>query len=354
MSVKTNRIADQLRAEIRSGRYCPQERMPSAVSLAERFSVTKETINMALSRLVSEGLVCRRKGSGTYVQAGVGGGGRPKTIGVCLNRTLPLSPAETPTSFAVHQGIVAAAEARGYDVLQLTENRLRERAFSSPGLDGLILSGGDPGLYEKIRDDLAARNLPYVLTDRFSLDDDLNYVEEYSSSTVYKATMRLWERGHRRIAGLGYAAPNLMYRNFFIGYEQALREKGVYDPALVKAAASADDATVDALVDAWFALAAPPTAIFVFWGNAFDALFRASRRKNLKVPQDVSLLVAAANPVHIEDLEIASLGLSKERFGAVVCDALIDRIESKVPTPINRSLKLEFREGRSLAAPSPK
>jgi len=61
------RIQDALRAAIDSGAFKPGDRLPSENELAERYATTRVTVAHALQALVYEGLIEKRRGSGTYV-----------------------------------------------------------------------------------------------------------------------------------------------------------------------------------------------------------------------------------------------------------------------------------------------
>ena len=61
-------IARELRAEIASGKYGAEGRLPSEAQLVKRFAVSRPTVAQALRVLESEGLVERRAGSGTFAK----------------------------------------------------------------------------------------------------------------------------------------------------------------------------------------------------------------------------------------------------------------------------------------------
>jgi DNA-binding LacI/PurR family transcriptional regulator len=65
---KHSEVARELRAEIASGKYGAEGRLPSEAQLVKRFGVSRPTIGQALRALESEGLVARRAGSGTYAR----------------------------------------------------------------------------------------------------------------------------------------------------------------------------------------------------------------------------------------------------------------------------------------------
>lgn len=62
-------VCDQIRADIRSGLFAPDTRLPSERDLASRFGVSRPAIREAMGSLQNEGLVVTRKNSGTYVAA---------------------------------------------------------------------------------------------------------------------------------------------------------------------------------------------------------------------------------------------------------------------------------------------
>ncbi|MFI7213147.1 GntR family transcriptional regulator [Micromonospora maritima] len=71
---KYQRIADELRRDIKNGTYRPGERLPAEAALLERFratfpSLSLETLRSAIRVLRAEGIVEARQGVGTFVSA---------------------------------------------------------------------------------------------------------------------------------------------------------------------------------------------------------------------------------------------------------------------------------------------
>ncbi|MDX1377399.1 MAG: GntR family transcriptional regulator [Anaerolineales bacterium] len=73
--IQTKSIAEQveelLRGRVREGIYAPGMRMPSEYDLSKEFGVSRATIRTVLARLAVNGLILRKQGDGTYVNARV-------------------------------------------------------------------------------------------------------------------------------------------------------------------------------------------------------------------------------------------------------------------------------------------
>lgn len=61
-------IANELRRQINDGEYLANQQLPLEKELCDIFSVSKMTIKKALDILVSEGLIVKRRGRGTFVK----------------------------------------------------------------------------------------------------------------------------------------------------------------------------------------------------------------------------------------------------------------------------------------------
>jgi DNA-binding GntR family transcriptional regulator len=71
--IRTKSIAEQveelLRGRIRDGFYVSGSRMPSESELSDEFGVSRATLRTVLAKLAVNGLILRKQGDGTYVNA---------------------------------------------------------------------------------------------------------------------------------------------------------------------------------------------------------------------------------------------------------------------------------------------
>ncbi|GAA3037610.1 GntR family transcriptional regulator [Streptosporangium longisporum] len=144
------RIADDLREEITSGRLKPGWRVPATPELARRYEVTTNTANRALTALAAEGLLIKKPGSGTYVRnphpvrRRITRGTlvhRRRTIGYSFAATRPDDPEWQPHFPPIYEE--APITERAAEILGIAPGTpvfRRRRVMSVPGEDPFTLS----------------------------------------------------------------------------------------------------------------------------------------------------------------------------------------------------------------------
>ena len=63
-----HQLAEELLAQIRSGRLGAGQKLPSEHALAEQYGVGRPTVRQATDSLIQRGLIVRKRGSGTFVR----------------------------------------------------------------------------------------------------------------------------------------------------------------------------------------------------------------------------------------------------------------------------------------------
>lgn len=64
-----DQLAEQIRQDIYSGKFVQGEKIPSEFELSERYAVSRSTVRKAISVLVSENLLVKAHGKGTFVSS---------------------------------------------------------------------------------------------------------------------------------------------------------------------------------------------------------------------------------------------------------------------------------------------
>ena len=66
--LKYKEIAQDLKSKISSGKYVPNEKLPNEREMGEKYGASRITVKKAVDLLVLEGLIVKRRGSGTFVK----------------------------------------------------------------------------------------------------------------------------------------------------------------------------------------------------------------------------------------------------------------------------------------------
>lgn len=200
-------LMNWIREQILSGEFSVGMRLPSENELGKKFSISRQTVRQATSVLESEGLLERRRGSGTYVCASKSAIKKTtRNIGVVLTY---LDDYIFPS---IVQGIEKVLTKNGYFMqLAFTYNRVEKEAYIldtmlKNNIDGLIIEPAKSGIpyintdfYQKIKsagipcvfihaDTNPPMNIPSVRMD--------DYLAGQSAGEY------LIKHGHEKIAGI--------------------------------------------------------------------------------------------------------------------------------------------------------
>ena len=347
-------IAEDFEKRIHRGEFSKSDKLPSTVELAQAYTVSRETINMAMSQLVNKGLIHRRRGFGSFVNTKhVRRKARPH-VGIYLpmlhNENATLSPAESPTWSAIFYGVLHTCASRGYTLIPVPDKgEPWDKIVDDYRLGGILLSGGNIRIMESFWSSGVQNHIKYLLLDRPVNFQLTNYVEEFSPSEICRATQLLINKGHRYIAAVGSDIDDMVYQNFFAGYRSAMTEHNLYSPSYVKRIYRQTSEEYDQIVYELMQRSQPPTLILVFNYAYVGGIIDALERYGLRVPQDISLVVTHTAPAEYRGQKITSFtSPDKNLFGEVAANALLDLLEHKAETPLQINLELQFNQGDTL------
>lgn len=230
MEPKYQWVADVLRREIASGIFRDGQALLTELELKERFGVSRQTIRQAISLLEGDGLVCRRRGSGTYVTHG------PRKHGSVLNVAVVTTYITDYIFPSIVRGIESVLSTQNCIMsLSATYNSVeRERALlrrllETP-VDGLIVEGTQTalpnpniGLYEKLRE----RNIPFVFINGYypELSQAVHVVTD-DEAGGFQAAEILLEAGLTRLGGI-FKSDDMQGHMRHQGFEKALKAHGL-------------------------------------------------------------------------------------------------------------------------------
>ena len=218
-------VADILRREIAEGVFRDGDKLTTEEELRFRFRVSRQTVRQAIAQLEDDGLVDRRRGSGTYVRHGPRK--RQGTVHVGVVTTY-ITDYIFPS---IVQGMESVLNANGA-VMNLsatyndsrTERNILERMLDGQ-VDGLIVEGCRTGestpnadCYQR----LAERNIPVLFLNSYYREfEQMPHVvmDDYEGGRI--AAEELIRRGYRRLAGF-FKIDDLQGQERARGFREAL------------------------------------------------------------------------------------------------------------------------------------
>jgi GntR family transcriptional regulator of arabinose operon len=233
-----SQIIEILRGRITRGEYVPDQQLPTEMELAEQFSVSRITSKRALIELEREGLIYRRRGSGSYVKK------QEETRRVTEEQAVSSSSRivsmiipymASNNVLGYFPGVADHLESRGYYLSihnsDWSSAQERELLQSLPkrGTSGIILYPVSTQHNLDIVHSLHLNEYPIVTIDQYYSILTMGSVVSDNYNGGYMAASKLIELGHTRIAFL--STIGIQYRSTvrdrFFGYSKALKDNGI-------------------------------------------------------------------------------------------------------------------------------
>lgn len=363
-TTKYREIYLHLERSILTGELLVGHRLPTEVELARRFSTSRVTVARAIRDLVREGLVIRRKGSGSFVcqkpaatkaQFGMvaATGAYPGVFGMIADEVMRctrkqgfglLADRLTPRDF---QSITHAVEEFCQHLFARKIKGLFYLPLAAP-LD-LMSPSEQVAANERIVGLLNAAGIPVILIDR-----DLYPHPRRSSHDLvgmdnihagYTLTRHLLALGYRRIDFVSWAWHSHLSTSGarLVGYREALREQGITpDPHRVHD--EINDTNIDDPAYLRELVGTRQTQAFVCNNDHLAAsLMRGLTRAGFRVPQDVALVgVDDDQWGRLLGVALTTFRQPGAQIGAVATRMMFERLADPTLTPRNVCLMGEL------------
>lgn len=230
-------------------------------------------------------------------------------------------------------GVVAGANANGYDVLLVTqEDGVLDRVVGSSMVDAVVvmdIEASDPRVPQ-----LSALGRPTVLIGLPSEPHSLSCIDLDFAQAGSAAARHLIDLGHRSVALLG-SPTEVMERHTSYAERMTRGFVGASEAAGVPYLVVPTDSSVAgarAAVDRLFAELPEVTGVVVHNEVALPHIISALRDRGLRIPKDLSLLALSPESTAISQVRpITSIDLPAETIGRAAVDMLLPLIEGEQP-----------------------
>ena len=346
-------VADTLRQEIAEGVFRDGQTLMTEEELRMRFDVSRQTIRQAISLLEADGLVDRRRGSGTYVRHGPRRRQGIIHVGVIttfITDYIFPSIAQGIESVLNENGAVLSLNAMYNDVK--TERDILERMLEEP-VDGLIMEGCRTAKETPNKDVLAKfaqRNIPVLFVNGYypGMEHIPHVVmDDYSGGRM--AAKTALDKGYTRPAGL-FKTDDLQGKERLNGFLDELHARGIEVPEERLLCFSTeerndlfDSAKGQALQDL---LVRHEADCLVCYNDIFASQFMTSlMAKGLKIPEELGI-IGFDNATFSAMLHpaLTTLGHPKDQLGALAAQKILRMIAGERESSVNMNWTLIERE----------
>lgn len=291
-----------------------QEKGARLVDVAERAGVSKATASNVFNRPDLVRPEVRDRVRAAAAEIGYAGpdpmgrllsAGKVNAIGVATGESLSYF-FEDPFSRALMMGITEACEARGIGISLISAASEDALAWSirSAVVDGLVLFCVEDA--DRLIAAARERRLPFVTLSFGDADEEVSVVGVDDFAGARLAAEHLTGLGHRRFAVLSMelgpehagrvtmdavrTADYATSRIRIEGYFAALSAVGIDTAAVPIFETTSDTATIDAALEALFALPEPPTALLAESDRIAMQTLRWLKARGIAVPARVSVV----------------------------------------------------------------
>jgi len=322
-------VANELRKKIQSGVYANNERLHTEDELASQFNVSRQTVRQALDMLVSEGLIYRRQGSGTFV-------GKIPVVRTPTRRIGVIATFINGYIFpTILQGIERTLSSNSYSMELIATNNRREverkvlMDFLNKPIDGLLVEGTKTALpnpnlelYRKIQ----AMGVPIVFYNGFypSLEDSIHVNPDEEEGAKF-LVRHLVSKGCRRIGGL-FKSDDVQGMMRYSGYISACLEAGIPldDDAVIWHNSENKNIFLDSMVTDPYCKSLKHQDGFVCYNDEV-ALYLSGFLKKLGCKQ-MPLIASFDNSIirQVSEVPFVSLEHPKDALGSLAAQKLLN------------------------------
>lgn len=294
---KYEEILRWVKKRLEEGELKPGDRMESEHQLCSQFEVSRQTVRHAISVLEQDGIVERRRGSGTYVKKSVKLEEKEqKSMMVAVMTTYM----QEYIFSAIIQGIEYEISKAGYGMqVSFTNNTVEKERFilknilENGKVDGLIAETTKSGLpnpnldiYKKIM----KKGIPVLFINSHYTGLDAPYVSLNDKMAGKLVTNHLLRCGHRKIAAI-FKGDDGQGHQRYAGYIEALMEADIKIRSQSVVWIDTDEVR-DMREDAGWILRRIQgcTAVVCYNDEVANNLVAICLEQGIKVPEDISII----------------------------------------------------------------
>ena len=333
-------LSNWIREQILDGSFSNGSKLLSENELAEQFGFSRQTVRQAIGTLVNEGLLERKRGSGTFISF------EPESAHSRTNNIAVITTYLNEYIFpGVIKGIDKALTEHGYRMnLGITYNKTRNEYkvlthMLESGVDGFLIEPSKsafPTPNHSLYREMMQRHIPVVFLNGYYAAFDFPYVtmDDYMSGKT--ATQYLINHGHKRIFGI-FKSDDIQGHFRYSGCINVIKENHLeYDDQDVLWYVTEDLDRVFSPDNDRYLLAriGDCTAIVCYNDEIAVKLLEVFRRNGKHVPEDYSIIsFDNSNLATLGDVGLTTIDYPADFIGQTAAEKLVSIIENQPVQP---------------------
>jgi GntR family transcriptional regulator of arabinose operon len=278
------------------GAFCTGDRLPSEKELGDMFAISRQTVRQATSVLGNEGLLERRRGSGTYI-ASTSSSLRTDTMSIGVITTY-LDDYIFPS---IIKGIDTVLTQNRYAMqLSITYNKIENEMRILSGLlkndvDGIIIEptkSSLPNLNTELYEEIEKRGIPCIFINGYYPGMAFPFVGMDDYACGKEAARYLLQNNHTKIAGI-FKSDDIQGHLRYTGCAKWLKERGHFirdDNVMWYTTEDVQMFSTESFAERLLARIAGCSAIICYNDQIAQRIIKILSDHNLTVPGDFSII----------------------------------------------------------------
>jgi DNA-binding LacI/PurR family transcriptional regulator len=299
MGTKASQVRFSVLEAIKNGGYKVGEKLPTEPELVRQLGVSRTSLREGLSGLVTEGILKRRQGSGTFVTS-------LKKLGQnkVLATVVPCIRGDRGVYDQIVRGMEDEAHDQGYSLIVCSADNMPEKAMkyisqlASVNVAGvlyapMILKENYDAANRRVLAEFEKRHIPFVIVDSALSDKSgqFSFVGTNGFDGMRKMVKHLVSLGHRRLACIRYFLGVWSSDQRFEGFANQAHRKGLSLPEHYVCVISASEHAEQGRKEIHDILQCTPRPTAVACTSDICAMnvMNELKRLGLRVPQDMAV-----------------------------------------------------------------
>lgn len=338
LSFVGDKLKSDLRYQIRKGILKSGDAILSGPKLSEVYKISKMSVDRALNELVTEDILYRVPGKGTFVNRvfnmktySIGIAGNPREEDFF----------ENPYYSVIFRGVKKIVEEqKGIICYHFKESGVPYRQLFRDGelVDGVLIFNPEIQSKKELLD-FAKTGYPFIVVGNSFSEKEINYVDSNHIEDSAMGMECILKAGHKKIGFLSVNMNRLTPSLRFEGYRLALQRHGLKVNEKLICLVDDTDNSAERISEC---LKENTTALFLAYCSSGKKIVEAIKETGLKKPEDITFLIYQDTEDSNLDLPCIEIKQPLEQMGRIATERLLSLINGKESEPVKINLKSEL------------